>query len=166
MRGPNSRAGERARVGVHRDPKGYVGFMALYWCAFRGLCSPETPRIADLLVAAGADPNAATNTGETVLCLAVDSGNNVLVRQLLCHGSDPNLRSNGVTPLMRAAASGSEELVRILLDAGAEWDAVDGRFRAYDYAMHYGHDNIARLLAAAELAVAPEPVQPRSVDVP
>jgi hypothetical protein len=48
---------------------------------------------------------------------------------------------------MRAAACGSEEIVRILIDAGSDREAADGRFRAWDYAVHYGHESIARLLA-------------------
>jgi ankyrin repeat protein len=102
------------RTGAKSDVSDNNGFTALHWCAFRGAVSPRMCDIADMLISAGADVNAVTNPGDTVLCFAIDSGNQQLVKELLRRGAQPNLRSNGVTPLMRAAACGSEEIVRIL----------------------------------------------------
>jgi len=112
--------------------------------------------LAQKLIEAGADPNIVDNdAGMGALYAAVDMhrlaighgrpnprqsgtmGAEDVVRLLLAHGADPNVRlkkpimqrqhtfgdgalGNGATPLMRAAKSGDVELMRQLLSAGAD----------------------------------------------
>ena len=83
-------------------------------------------------------------TGETALHAAIASDDrrtrDGVVRVLLSNGADPNVATNpgvetdhfmrdcrtkGETPLHRAAAFGSEETIRMLLDAGASLEAKD-----------------------------------------
>ena len=79
----------------------------------------------ELLLAAGADPNAATSSGATALHWA--RGDAAKTRLLIEHGAAVNARSQiGRTPLMVATAStGGAEAVRLLLAKGAEVDAAD-----------------------------------------
>lgn len=50
-----------------------------------------------------------------------------MVKLLLAAGIDPNIRTNSGTPLHEAACFGKTTVVQILLDAGADLNAVDGR---------------------------------------
>jgi ankyrin repeat protein len=111
------------------------------------MVSPDSSlRIAEMLLKAGADPNAKTASGDTVLTWAIESGHCGIVRLLLDAGADPNLGcDNGVTPLMRAASTCSEEVIRLLLVAGADADAEDCGVRASDYADGCSQDSV-RLL--------------------
>lgn len=68
---------------------------------------PAYERVVRVLLANGADPNAAAKDG-------VETG--AFMR---------DCRTKGETPLHRAAAFGSEETVQLLLDAGAKIDAKD-----------------------------------------
>lgn len=63
--------------------------------------------VAEVLLAAGADPKAATKVG-------VETGS--FMR---------DCRTRGETPLHRAAAFGDERLIRMLIEAGGKRDAVD-----------------------------------------
>ena len=83
--------------------------------------------MADLLLQAGADPNAANDLGVTPLMLASVNGGAPMVERLLQAGADPNLaRPAGGTALMMAARSGSVAVVRRLIAAGADVDAAAG----------------------------------------
>jgi hypothetical protein len=92
----------------------------------------------------GADANHAdAETGETALHAALSSGRPgcaIAVKVLLAKVADPNratkpgketgafmrdCRTKGETPLHRAAAFAGEEIVQMLLDAGAKIDARD-----------------------------------------
>ena len=68
---------------------------------------PSTAHVVALLLAAGADPNAATRAGAETGSFMRDC------------------RTKGETPLHRAAAYANEACVRLLLDAGASPDARD-----------------------------------------
>ena len=55
----------------------------------------------------------------------------------------------GLTPLMRAAWNGHEDVVRLLVDAGSTLSATDDVGKsALDYAIQGGHREIARVLRA------------------
>ncbi|HLZ11718.1 MAG TPA: ankyrin repeat domain-containing protein [Candidatus Acidoferrum sp.] len=102
-------------------------------------------RLCKFLLERGADVKAAeADTGETALHAALSQTNrlahNLVVRVLLAHGANPNCatkknvetgafmrdcRTKGETPLHRAAAFGDEEVIQLLLDAGAAIDAKD-----------------------------------------
>jgi hypothetical protein len=80
---------------------------------------------------------------------AAEEGNAAEVERLLASGAsaDERVAAGGETPLMRAAARGYEEVVRVLLDAGADACArrADG-FTPLILAVFFGHEGIVRLL--------------------
>jgi ankyrin repeat protein len=84
------------------------------------------PDCIKLLLDAGANPNAANTVGATPLMWAVPDL--VKVKLLLSHGADVNARSTNLqrTPLLIAARyPGSVEVLRLLLDKGADLHAKD-----------------------------------------
>ena len=102
-------------------------------------------QLCQFLIERGADPNRAlSDTGETSLHAALSKANRPayddVVEILLASAANPNVRTKpgvetdgfmrdcrtkGETPLHRAAAFGSERVIRLLLDAGAARDAKD-----------------------------------------
>jgi hypothetical protein len=79
------------------------------------------------LLAGGLDPDARDDEGRTLLFKTWDAA---IARALLVAGADPNARDDdGATPLM-AAGDKPLELVRLLLEAGADVHAVDDHSRA------------------------------------
>ncbi len=79
------------------------------------------------LLAAGADPRAATTLGHvTPLAVAATSGDAAIVKLLLDAGADASeTTAEGTTALMLAAASGSTDTVKLLLDHGAAVNAKE-----------------------------------------
>ena len=75
-----------------------------------------------LLLAAGADPTVQDAAGEPLLFTAVRNGNAAVARQLLGAGVDVNARDSTYrqTALMVAARERQPEIVRLLIDAGAD----------------------------------------------
>jgi ankyrin repeat protein len=102
-------------------------------------------QLCEFLLENGADANyAEPKTGETALhaalCTRERPGCGLAVKVLMAAGADPNrttkpgvgtgafmrdCRTKGETALHRAAAFGTEEVVQLLLDAGAAVDARD-----------------------------------------
>jgi hypothetical protein len=73
----------------------------------------------------GLDLEAATGGGPTLLAVAAGAGRQALVAALLERGANVHARSYDGTALTRAAEENATEIVRRLLDAGAEVDAAD-----------------------------------------
>jgi N-acyl-D-amino-acid deacylase len=96
---------------------------------------PDTTRPAALLLAAGARVGATNSSGVDALNRATYAGNTKLVKLLLRYGANPNTRpiyptlDGDLAPepaaLHNAAFRGDPEMVRALLDAGADLNAVD-----------------------------------------
>ena len=135
----------------------------------------------EMVVSAGADPNARDDDGYTLLHRAasdsdaaaenimalVEVGANVdavggygtplhhalefrnfeVAKSLVKAGADPNVRDkNGHTPLMMAA-TGSAELLELLIDLGAEVNAKQNHdWTALHYAAAHGDKDIIRVL--------------------
>lgn len=94
------------------------GFQALGLAAFFG-----QEECARLLIMSGAEINTASRNPMQVTPLhsAAASQNIEIVRQLLDHGADPNVRQQGgFTPLHAAAQNGQIEMAELLLAHGAE----------------------------------------------
>ena len=121
--------------------------------------------VVDELLQANAEVNGKDSTdGSTALLLGTARGHVHVVEKLLRAGADPNLRSDGLTTPLMAAAKGpgasdqsledvpaSPELVQMLIDAGADLDAQDdmNEMSALMYASHAGSLKSVRLLVAA-----------------
>ncbi len=122
------------------------------------LMSLADPRTVDglgkarLLVSAGADVNVLNHEGETALMLAASKGNAELVRLLGESDTGVNRRNQsfGATPLMQAAYAGSLETMQVLLELGADVEALDDEGRtALMYAARSGKDEVVTLLLEA-----------------
>ena len=85
-------------------------------------CATGNVALIELLLDAHADPNAPLLSGETPLMTAVDKGDIRTASVLLAHGADVNAKETkgGQTALMWAAANRSPELVKLLVDHGAD----------------------------------------------
>jgi len=97
-----------------------------------------------LLLERGADVNLVSKAGEIALKFAAQQPD--IVHRLLAAGADPNV-GHGETVLMAAVQGGAEESVMLLLDAGADINAVtvDGD-SALRVAYGTKQDNIAQIL--------------------
>jgi ankyrin repeat protein len=116
------------------------------------------PKILDILVEkAGADANAWRSDYLSVgslLHLAVDTSSGAvaqmqLVQTLLRHGVDPNSYDNEYywTPLHHAVRGSTIEIVRILLDSGADPNATeDEAWTSLHFAVQKGNVRILKLL--------------------
>ena len=82
--------------------------------------------VIERLVKAGASPNLATATGATPLMLAAASGHVAAVKQLVAQKADLNTReqANEQTALMFAAAFDRPEVVKLLIEVGADVQAT------------------------------------------
>lgn len=83
------------------------------------------------------------------LFTAIDSGQEPVVASLLSHVTDIESRWQDLTPLMRCAMKGRADLVEMLLEVGADVNAVAsdvGGGTALYYAAQGGHIEIARTL--------------------
>ena len=82
--------------------------------------------VVELLISKGADPDAKTKSGITVLGLFFDNclAGIDIVKTLVEHGADVNAATpDGITVLHRAAAQASAEVLRYMIDKGAQVDA-------------------------------------------
>ncbi|MDQ6728103.1 MAG: ankyrin repeat domain-containing protein, partial [Actinomycetota bacterium] len=98
------------------------GFAPLHLAAFFG--RGDAVR---LLLDRGAEVGAVARNDMEVQALhsAVAGGHRDIVAALLVGGADPNARQQGgITPLMAAEENGDAELVRLLMDHGAEESAT------------------------------------------
>lgn len=118
------------------------GATALAWAAVR-----NNPRIADLLMNAGADANLTNAYGVGPLLLAIQNRSAAMVRLLLEKGADPNVaRTSGETPLMTAARTGQVEIMKLLLESGADANACEKKFGQTALMWATGEPDAVRLL--------------------
>lgn len=106
--------------------------------------------VAEYLVKAGAAINAVSHNRLKVAPIqsAAAGGHRKIVKMLLEHGADPNIREQGgFTPLHAAAQNGDEEMIRILLFGGADLTITsDSGKSALDLAIDAGHERATLLL--------------------
>jgi len=109
-------------------------------------------RLAQALLAAGADPQARTRNGETALHLAALHPEPDLTDLLLGAKANPRLQNaDGESPLHWAALSGHIVVAQRLLARGADakLKTKNGQ-TARDFARREGHKELARLLERAD----------------
>lgn len=106
--------------------------------------------VAEYLVRAGANINSKSRNslGAAPIQSAAAGGHRKIVKMLLDHNADPNIREqNGFTSLHAAAQNGDEEMIRTLLYGGADLTLTskDGK-TALDLALEAGHEKASLLL--------------------
>ena len=113
----------------------------------------QQDKMLEMLLDAGATANYRFNPhGLTALMNAARHDDVAAMRVLISHGADPNLASNFRTPLMEAVKYRHENALQLLLEKGADVDALHaafGGFSALMLAARNGSWHMMNLLGAA-----------------
>jgi ankyrin repeat protein len=115
-------------------------------------CTNGNGAMVELLLNAGADPNGALPGGETPLMTAARTGALTSVNALLARGAtvDGKDTVRGQTALTWAAAEGHADVVKALIDAGADFRArLPSGFTPLLFAARQGHIGVVRVLLKA-----------------
>ncbi|KAJ7273817.1 ankyrin repeat-containing domain protein [Mycena rebaudengoi] len=116
--------------------------LAATWCRHE--------RIVKLLRENGADVNARGADHRNVLLAAVEVGDKAVVQQLLENGVDVNLLDRNLkygNALQVASAKGNTELIKLLIEEGANVDALGGKYgNTLQVASWWGHEEVVKLL--------------------
>ena len=115
-------------------------------------CLNGSAPVVAVLLKAGANPNLAKLNGETPLMTGSLTGNVEVVKLLLAHSANVNAQeaTRGQTALMWAVAKNHPDVVRALIDGGADVKARSkNRFTALLFAAQQGNLESVRMLLAA-----------------
>lgn len=130
--------------GADLEAKGLSGLTPLHYAAAR---FKDDPGAVAKLLDLGADVNARSGDGSSVLQFAVQARQPALVRLLLDRGADPDLASHrGFVPLHSAAEMGESALCDMLLAAGARTDINALGHTPRSLAEQRGHPELAAKL--------------------
>ena len=106
------------------------------------------------LIAAGTDVNAKSGDGSQALNAAAVYNQHDVIKLLLAHGANPNVRNReGDTPLVCATkyAGGDPTTVKLLVDAGTNLGIADNDGKtALDYAMQQNQQGAVALLQGSK----------------
>src|SRR5882672_8000855 len=135
----------RTLLDQHADVNGPGpdGSTAVMWAAHW-----DDLKTADRLIRAGANVNVANDEGATPLWLACYNGSSAMVGKLLDAGANPNADHlpAGETALLRCAATGNVNAVKVLLDRRANSNATEKAGQTpLMWAIEEGHPDVARL---------------------
>ncbi|KAL1998840.1 hypothetical protein VTN02DRAFT_5498 [Thermoascus thermophilus] len=123
---------------------------ALCWAARHGQESTARKALSRGASVQTSPGVASSNAEITPISLALDHGHDGIVRLLLATSEDLDLEhrdGTGNTPLIHAVFRGREEMVRLLLQHGANVNARSSRNTTpLSVATHQGHESIVRLL--------------------
>lgn len=123
------------------------------------------PRLAAMVLDAGADPNVPDSEGWTPLMVAGSSGSVPLVELLIQRGAQVNRKAkagtslDGMTPLMAASHRGNNQIVELLIQNGAEVEALSSTgMTALLVAASQGHESTVQVLVQHGAKVTDEEV--------
>jgi len=142
------KAGLRALIETKGDVNASAsdGTTALHWAV-----RADDLEAVNLLLRAGAKPDAADRYGITPLYLAIQNGDQKVLHALLEAGANVNAGGEGgETPLMSAARTGNLETMKALLERGAEVNSCDRQTgqTALMWAVRGNYADAVRLLLA------------------
>jgi uncharacterized protein len=106
-------------------------------------------RLLDCLLDAGADPDIRVSSGQSALGAAAAAGQTAAALALIARGAhvDSHTRLTSDTPLIEAAQMNQLDMVRLLLDRGADVSATDIMGRtALDWARENSNADMVQLL--------------------
>jgi ankyrin repeat protein len=133
-----------ANLDAIQDEGSYKGATSLLLAIFNGQV-----KTAQLLIRRKARLDIADEKGRLPLPKAAEYGYDLLVRDLIRAGADPNMNTgdNGDTPLILAAGREHEKVIKVLLANGADKELTN-KFgdTALDIAEEKGHKEMIELL--------------------
>jgi hypothetical protein len=116
-------------MGAAADARDDNGWTPLHWSIDMAQACGDPRLVVELLLQAGASPNAVDNSGYSVLMMACDRNNENILDQLLRAGADVRQRNSETTPLHEAAGANFHEAIPRLLAMGADPGAVNAAGR-------------------------------------
>jgi len=132
---------------INVNEQAEYGWTALLYASAQGY-----PRIARLLLDAGANPDMGNLQGLTPLMYSARYGNIEVCKLMLEYGANPDLQDvYGLTALMVATRLGYADVAKTLLKAGANLAIKDCySMTALDFAHKFKQGQIAKLLRTAK----------------